>query len=225
MFFAAESSSIAVLILTGVIIGGVMLTFLMSKFLSVTLLKGTPSSFMLELPPYRRPQIGKIIVRSVLDRTLFVLGRAVAVAAPSGAAIWLLSNINIEGVSLLTHLSLFLDPVGNFFGMDGAILLAIILGFSANEIVVPLIMMIYMSNGTITEYESLASLKEIFTANGWTAATAVCTIIFMVCHFPCSTTLLTIKKETGSCKWTALAFFLPLVTGLLLCFIAARIFS
>lgn len=225
MFFAAESSSIAVLILTGVIIGGVMLTFLVSKFLSVTLLKGTPSSFMLELPPYRRPQIGKIIVRSVLDRTLFVLGRAVAVAVPSGAAIWLLSNINIEGVSLLTHLSVFLDPVGNFFGMDGAILLAFILGFSANEIVVPLIMMIYMSNGTITEYESLASLKEIFTANGWTAATAVCTIIFMVCHFPCSTTLLTIKKETGSCKWTALAFFLPLVTGLLLCFIAARIFS
>ena len=224
MFFAAENSCLAVLILTGVIIGGVMLTFLASKILSMTFLKGTPSSFILELPPYRRPQVGKVIVRSVLDRTLFVLGRAVSVAAPAGIIIWLLGNVRIDGVSLLTITADLLDPIGNFFGMDGVILLAFVLGFPANEIVVPLMMMIYMSNGTVAEYESLSSLKEIFVSNGWTVTTAVCTVIFMVCHFPCSTALLTIKKETGSFKWTALAFLLPLATGLLLCFAAARIF-
>ncbi|MBQ8826189.1 MAG: ferrous iron transport protein B [Oscillospiraceae bacterium] len=224
MFWAAESGSLAALILTGVIIGGVMLTFLMSKLLSMTLLKGTPSSFILELPPYRRPQVGKVIVRSVLDRTLFVLGRAAAAAAPAGLVIWLLGNICIDGSSLLKLVSEFLDPMGRFFGLDGTILLAFILGFPANEIVVPLMMMIYTSNGTVAEYESLSSLKEIFVSNGWTVSTAVCTVIFMVCHFPCSTTLLTIKKETGSFKWTALAFFLPLAAGLTLCFIASRIF-
>lgn len=223
MFFAAENQELAVLILTATVAGGVVITLLVSKLLSVTLLKGVPSSFVLELPSYRRPQIGKIIVRSVFDRTAFVLGRAVAVAAPAGAVIWLLGNVEAGGVPLVSAAAEFLDPVGSFFGMDGAILLAFMLGFPANEIVVPLMMMIYMSNGTIAEYESLAALKEVLTANNWTISTAVCTLIFMVCHFPCSTTMLTIKKETGSLKWTVLAFLIPLFTGLLLCFIAARL--
>ena len=225
MFFAAESQETAVLILTGVVAGGVAVTLLMSKLLSMTVLRGEPSSFVLELPPYRRPQIGKILVRSVLDRTVFVLGRAVAVAAPAGAVIWLLGNVISGGEPLVKVISGVLDPAARLFGLDGVILLAFILGFPANEIVVPLIMMIYMSNGTLTDYEDLSSLREILVNNGWTVTTAVCTLIFMVCHFPCSTALLTIKKETGSLKWTAAAFFLPLVTGLLLCFIVARIFS
>ena len=225
MFFAAESQETAVLILTGAVAGGVLITLAVSKVLSVTILKGTPSSFVLELPPYRRPQIGRILVRSVLDRTAFVLGRAVAVAAPAGAVIWLLGNVYIGGEPLLGAISSVLDPAARMFGLDGVILLAFVLGFPANEIVVPLMMMIYMSNGTLTDYESLSSLKEVLVNNGWTISTAVCTLIFMVCHFPCSTALLTVKKETGSLKWTAAAFFLPLVTGLLLCFLAARIFS
>lgn len=223
MFFAGGSGLTAAVILTGVIIVGVLLTLLMSGLLSATLLKGVPSSFMLELPPYRVPQTGSIIVRSLLDRTVFVLGRAVAVAAPAGLVIWLLGNVEINGVPLLTLCSELLDPIGNFIGLDGVILLAFILGFPANEIVIPLMLMIYMSSGTLTDYSSLDSLREILVSNGWTPVTAICTIIFMLCHFPCSTTMLTIKKETGSLKWTALAFMLPLVTGAVLCFAVSHI--
>ncbi len=226
LFFAgsgAGSSFFAVLILTGVIIAGVLLTILMSKLLSQTVLKGVNSSFTLELPPYRCPQLGKVIVRSIFDRTIFVLGRAVSVAAPAGLIIWLCANITVNGSSVLNICSDFLDPFASVFGMDGTILLAFILGFPANEIVVPIMLMTYMASGTLTDYESLESLKEILVSNGWTATTAVCTLIFMLCHFPCSTSVLTIKKETGSLKWTALAIALPTVTGLVLCFIAASI--
>lgn len=224
IFFAGSgsgSSVIAVLILTAVIIFGVMLTLVVSKLLSKTVLKGVPSSFTLELPPYRRPQIGQILVRSVFDRTIFVLGRAVSVAAPAGLFIWLLANIRVGDGSVLSVCSGFLDPFASVFGLDGTILLAFILGFPANEIVIPIMLMTYMAQGSLVEYESLESLKDILVSNGWTAMTAVCTLIFILCHFPCSTSMLTIKKETGSLKWTALAFVLPTVTGLALCFIAA----
>ncbi|MGN0674185.1 MAG: ferrous iron transport protein B [Oscillospiraceae bacterium] len=213
----------AVAILTGVIILGVILTLAMSRLLSATVLKGIPSSFTLELPPYRRPQIGKVIVRSVFDRTIFVLGRAVAVAAPAGLVIWLLGAVKIGDAALLTIFADFLDPFARFIGLDGVILLAFILGFPANEIIVPIILMAYLSTGKIVEYESLASLKQLLTDNGWTITTAVCTVIFMLCHFPCSTTCLTIKKETGSIKWTAAAFLLPTVTGIVLCAVTANI--
>lgn len=216
-------SLLAVLILTGVIILGVFLTFLMSRLLSATALRGVPSSFTLELPPYRRPQIGKVIIRSVFDRTVFVLGRAVAVAAPAGLVIWLMGAVKFGDTALLTLCAYFLDPFAKFIGLDGVILLAFILGFPANEIVVPIMLMAYLGTGKITEYESLSSLKELLTDNGWSITTAVCTVIFMLCHFPCSTTCMTIKKETGSLKWTAAAFILPTVTGIFLCAAAANI--
>ncbi len=221
MFLAAGSgflqSFTGVAILTGVIVLGVLLTFGVSKLLSVTLLRGTPSSFTLELPPYRRPQVCKVLVRSLLDRTIFVLGRAAAVAAPAGLIIWIFGAIQIGDTSLLMHCADFLDPFARFIGLDGVILLAFILGFPANEIVIPIILMAYTASGTLVEYESLASLKVILVDNGWTVSTAICTMIFMLCHFPCSTTCLTIKKETGSIRWTLLAFALPAAIGIILC--------
>lgn len=216
-------SFLSVLILTGVIILGVVLTLVMSKLLSSTVLKGVPSSFALELPPYRMPQIGKVIVRSIFDRTIFVLGRAVSVAAPAGLLIWLLGNIQIADGTLLTVCAEFLDPFARFIGLDGVILLAFILGFPANEIVVPIMLMMYLSAGKIVEYDDLVSLKNILIDNGWNITTAVCMMIFMLCHFPCSTTCMTIKKETGSIKWTLAAFALPTVTGILLCALTANI--
>lgn len=199
------------------------MTLLMSRLLSATALKGVPSSFALELPPYRRPQIGKVIVRSVFDRTVFVLGRAVAVAAPAGLIIWLLGAVKIGDTALLTVCADFLDPFARFIGLDGVILLAFILGFPANEIVVPIMLMAYLSTGKIVEYENLGQLKELLTDNGWTLTTAVCTVIFMLFHFPCSTTCITVKKETGSLKWTAAAFLLPTAAGIVLCAVTANV--
>jgi len=168
---------------------------------------------VLELPPYRKPKVLSILYRSLTDRTMFVLGRAVAVAAPAGAIIWLMQNIAIEGNSLIFYISGLLDGVGHFMGLDGEILTAFILGLPANEIVLPLIIMCYSGGGELAEISSISQL----TAYGWDIKTTICTLVFMLCHFPCSTTLLTIKKETGSLKWTALAFLIPLVTGILLC--------
>lgn len=222
MFFVgtaggALSSLLSALLLTGVIVLGVVLTFAVTRLLSKTLLKGVPSSFTLELPPYRRPQIGKVIVRSIFDRTLFVLGRAVAVAAPAGLFIWLMANVTFGGVSALQHCAAFLDPFARLMGLDGVILLAFILGFPANEIVIPIVIMAYMAQGSLIELSSLEQMKALFVANGWTWVTAVCTMLFSLMHWPCSTTLLTIKKETGSLKWTLLAAVIPTVTGMLLC--------
>lgn len=214
-------SLLSTVVLTGVIILGVMLTFLMSKFLSKTLLKGVPSSFTLELPPYRRPQIGRVIVRSLLDRTLFVLGRAVVVAAPAGLIIWILANVTVGDASVLAHCAGFLDPVGRLIGLDGTILFAFILGFPANEIVVPIMIMTYMATGTLTEFGDLSALKELLVANNWTWVTALCVVVFSLVHWPCSTTCLSIRKETKSWKWTAIGFLLPSVSGFALCFIIA----
>ena len=233
MFFAAGtagglSSFISVAVLTVAIILSIGMTFLVTKLLSKTLLKGVPSSFTLELPPYRRPQIGRVIVRSIFDRTLFVLGRAASVAAPAGLIIWLLANITVSGSSLLSLSANALDPLGKLMGLDGVILFAFILGFPANEIVVPIIMMSYLSAGTIESVYSLAEMQALFVSNGWNAVTAVCFIIFTLMHWPCSTTLLTIKKETGSLKWTALSCAIPTAIGILLCmsvnFIASVLF-
>ncbi|MCR0295705.1 ferrous iron transport protein B [[Clostridium] innocuum] len=222
MFFAGVVAApwnglLSTLLLTGVIVFGVILTFLTSRFLSKTLLKGVPSSFTLELPPYRRPQFGKVIVRSIFDRTLFVLGRAVSVAIPAGAIIWLLANIQVQDASLLQHISLFLDPFAHLMGLDGVILLAFLLGFPANEIVVAIMIMAYLANGSMMDIGDLAVLKELFVNNGWTWVTAICTLMFSLVHFPCATTLLTIRKETQSWKWTAVSFLLPTVLGILLC--------
>ena len=215
------SSLLSALGLTVVIVFGVMMTLLISRILSKTILKGLPSSFTLELPPYRRPQIGKVIVRSVFDRTLFVLGRAAAIAAPAGLIIWLLANITVGDVSVLQHCADFLDPFGRLLGMDGVILMAFILGFPANEIVVPIIIMTYMATGTLTDMSNLAELHTLLTENGWTWLTAVCTMLFSLMHWPCSTTCMTIKKETQSVKWTAVSFLVPALAGMVICFVTA----
>ena len=211
----------AALMLTGVILLGVFMTFGISRLLSGTLLKGIPSSFTLELPPYRRPRIGQVIVRSVLDRTLFVLGRAAMVAAPAGLVIWLCANIQVGGASILAHCTGFLDPFARLFGLDGVILTAFILGFPANEIVLPIMLMAYLSTGTLLELGDLGALRDLLTAHGWTWVTAVCVMLFSLFHWPCSTTCITIWKETKSAKWTALAVALPTAVGLCACFCVA----
>jgi ferrous iron transport protein B len=222
MFFigaagSTASSFLSALLLTAVIVLGVLVTLWVTKLLSKTLLKGIPSSFTLEMPPYRKPQIGKVIVRSIFDRTLFVLGRAVVVAAPAGLIIWLMANVTVGGVSLLNHSAAFLDPFAKLMGLDGVILIAFILGFPANEIVIPIIIMAYMAKGSIFELGSLLEMKQLFVANGWTWQTAICMMLFSLMHWPCSTTLLTIHKETGSRKWTALAALIPTAFGILSC--------
>ena len=222
VFFAGAAigfgqTAISTVIVTCVIIFGVLMTFAISGILSKTILKGVPSSFTLELPPYRKPQFLKVLARSVLDRTLFVLGRAMVVAAPAGLVIWLLANVTVDGASLLQYCSDFLDPFARLMGLDGVILLAFILGFPANEIVIPIIIMCYMSSGTLVEFDSIWELKELLTANGWTWATAVSTMLFSLMHFPCSTTCMTIFKETKSAKWTLVSFVVPTLTGILVC--------
>ena len=223
--FFAGSAAGGALLLTLVIAGSVGLTLAVSRLLSVTVLRGVPSSFTLELPPYRMPQIGKVIVRSVFDRTLFVLGRAVAVAAPAGALIWLLANLTVGEISIFSHLTAFLDPFARLFGLDGVILLAFLLGFPANELVMPLMMMGYLAAGTLTDITDLASFHTLLLANGWTLDTALCTLIFAVAHWPCSTTCLTIWKETRSVKWTLTAFALPTAVGLTLCLLIHTVCS
>lgn len=222
VFLSAGSGAVKTLtsglMLTLFIIAGIIMTMAMSKLLSVTVLKGVPSSFVLDLPPYRVPKIGSVIFRSILDRTLFVLGRAVVVAAPAGIIIWLLANISSGDMSLLEHFTCFLEPFGKSIGVDGVIIAAFILGFPANEIVIPVMLMCYMSSGMLTDYAGLAELQSILTNCGWTAKTALCVTILCLFHFPCGTACLTIKKETGSLKWAALAFILPTAVGIILCF-------
>lgn len=224
MFFVVNisgpfNSILSTLILTAVILLGVIMTFISSKILSNTILKGVPSNFTLELPPYRKPQIGKIIIRSIFDRTLFVLGRAVIVAIPAGLIIWVMANIFIGNFSLLTYCADFLDPFASLIGMDGYILMAFILGFPANEIVVPIIIMSYMATGSMLELDNIWELKELLVNNGWTWVTAISVMLFSLMHWPCATTCLTIKKETQSLKWTAISFLVPTISGILICFI------
>ncbi len=228
MFFVGNSgglgaSLLCALLLTGLVLLGVGMTFLASRLLSGTVLRGVPSSFTLELPPYRRPQLGKVLVRSVLDRTLFVLGRAAAVAAPAGVLLWCMANLTVDGRTLLAVCASALDPVARFFGLDGVILLAFVLGFPANEIVVPIIIMAYLSQGSLVEMNDLSLLRALLVQNGWTWVTAVCTMLFSLMHWPCSTTCLTIHKETQSWKWTAAAVLLPTAAGLTACALVANL--
>lgn len=217
------ASAISALILTLVIMMGILLTFVATKLLSATLLKGEASSFALELPPYRKPQVAKIVVRSILDRTIFVLGRAIAAAAPSGLLIWILANIDIEGISILRHCTDFIDPFARVFGLDGVILTAFILGSAANETVIPIMIMSYLALGSPIEMGNLTELKELLTANNWTLITAVCTTVFTLLHWPCTTTLLTVYKETGSRKCTLISALLPTIFGLTICFIISTL--
>ncbi|MEG0264404.1 MAG: ferrous iron transport protein B [Erysipelotrichaceae bacterium] len=221
MFIDPWNGIISTLILMMIIILGIILTFITSKILSKTILKGIPSSFTLELPPYRTPQFTKVIVRSIFDRTLFVLGRAVSVAIPAGAIIFILANTIIGDTTLLLKIADFLNPFAHLMGIDGVILFAFILGFPANEIVVPIMIMAYMAKGHMIEISNLVVLKSLFLENGWTALTAICTMLFSLMHFPCATTILTIKKETNSWYWTIFAFLLPTIIGIFLCIITA----
>lgn len=217
MFFTG-SSVLGAMILTFAVVFAVLITFAASKILSKTVLKGVPSGFILELPPYRIPKIGKILIRSVFDRTLKILGRAVIVAVPAGAMIWLCSNLSIGGRTILSLVSGFLDPFAGLFGLDGNILCGFIFSIPANEIALPVIAMGY-SGGGLTELGNLSETALLFSENGFDSVTALCTIVFMLFHWPCATTLLTIIKETKSFKWTALSVLVPLFTGLSICFV------
>lgn len=219
------SSLIATITVLFVILLGIFMTLMISKILSKTLLKGESSSFVLELPPYRKPQIGQVIVRSVLDRTLFVLGRAIAVAAPAGLVIWLFANIHIGDLSILTYIANFFDPFARLMGLDGYILTAFVLGIPANEIVLPIILMCYMGSGTLVDMESTTTIAQILVQNGWTLLTAINVMIFTLLHFPCTTTLMTIKKETGSWKWAGLGFILPTICGIVICMITTGVWN
>jgi ferrous iron transport protein B len=212
-------------ILALVIVCGAGMTLLVTKLLSGTLLRGERSTFLLELPPYRMPQIRKTLVRSFLDRTVYVLGRAAAVAAPAGLILWLMVHIRIGGTDLLSFCAGHLDPFAQLFGMDGMILLAFVLAFPANEIVLPVILMGYLSQGTLTEIGDPDILREILTAHGWTPVTALCVMAFSLMHFPCSTTFLTIRRETGSWKQALFSLILPTVCGLTVCFLIRLVSS
>lgn len=220
---SAKTFLLAAISLTCVVIVGVFMTLVASWLLSKTILKGMPSAFFLELPPYRRPQVGKIIVRSLRDRTMFVLLRAMCVAAPAGLLIWCIGNIQVGSDTLLTIFAGALDPFARWIGLDGMILLAFILGFPANEIVIPLVLMGYLSSGTLVEINQLSDLAVLLAQNGWTSVTAVCFILFSLFHWPCSTTCLTIRKETGSTKWMLIGMILPTLFGITLCFIVHSI--
>lgn len=221
-FLGSLLSTISVLL---VVLLGIFLTLILSKILSKTILKGLPSSFVLELPPYRKPQILKTIIRSIFDRTLYVLGRAISVAAPAGIIIWIFSNIHIGSLSILEYIANFLNPFANLLGLDGYILTAFILGFPANEIVLPLILMGYLKSGTMVDIDNITTISQILIQNGWTILTAINVMIFTLLHFPCSTTILTIKKETNSLKWTILSFLLPTICGIILCMFTTFVYN
>lgn len=231
-FFATSSISlgkglIPAFFITLMVIIGVCITLLVSYLLSKTMLKGVPSTFTLELPPYRAPQVGRILYSSIIDRTMFVLSRAIIVAGPAGALTWLMANVYIGDLSILIHVSNFLNPIAQIIGLDGFILMAFIVGIPANEIVLPVLLMAYLSTGTLTEFGSVEYLRDVLINNGWTYLTALNVMLFSLLHWPCSTTLWTIKKETGSIKWTLVAFLLPTVIAFVVCFItttAAKLF-
>ena len=221
-FTGSIISTIAVLF---VIILGIFMTLIISKILSKTILKGIPSSFVLELPPYRKPQFGKILVRSIFDRTLFVLGRAICVAAPAGLVIWIFANVGINGESLLNIIANFLNPFASLMGLDGYILTAFIFGIPANEIVLPIILMCYLGNGSLVSLDDAFAIGNILVQNCWTILTAINVMIFTCLHFPCTTTLLTIKKETGKWKWTILSFLIPTICGIILCMFTTFVYN
>lgn len=219
---APFNNILAAVIVAAMIILGIIVTLIMSYVLSQTILKGIPSSFSLELPPYRKPLVGQVIIRSIFDRTIFVLGRAIVVAAPAGVIIWIMANISIGGTSIFAHCSGFLDPFGRLIGLDGIILMAFILGLPANEIVLPIMIMGYLNSGTMIEISGIQALKEVLVyQNGWTWLTVLCIMLFSLLHYPCGTTLFTIYKETKSPKWTLISFIMPLCVACIVCLLIA----
>ena len=225
LFFAGGSSLLQAAIMTAAVAAAVGATLGVTALLSATVLRGQSSAFALELPSYRVPQVGKVLVRSALDRTLFVLGRAAAVAAPAGMVLWILANCRAGDGTLLTCLARALDPMGTFLGLDGVLLLAFLLGLPANEIVLPIALMAYLSQSSLQGLGDPAALKSVLLANGWCTRTAVCMVIFTLFHWPCSTTLLTVYKETNSRRWTALAAILPTALGAILCALVAAMWG
>lgn len=217
-----KSTMLATIAVIGMILIGITATLLVSLFLSKTLLRGIPSTFTLEIPPFRKPQVGKVIVRSIFDRTIFVLFRAMTVAAPAGIIIWLAANVYVGNTSILAAAAAFLDPFARAIGLDGFILMAFILGLPANEIVLPILIMAYLSTGAMVELDSIEEMGNLFLNHGWTWLTALCTMLFSLLHYPCGTTLLTIAKETKSIKWTLTAFLLPTTVAVLVCFCVAQ---
>ena len=224
-FSGTASSIISTFCVLLIVLLGIFLTLGISKLLSKTILKGVPSSFILELPPYRKPQIGKVIIRSLFDRTLFVLGRAVSVAAPVGIIIWLFANITIGNTSILCYIANFLDPFAKLMGIDGYILTAFILGIPANEIVLPIILMSYLATSSLVDIDNVFAIGEILKQNGWSILTGINVMIFTLLHFPCGTTLLSIKKESNSTKWALLAFILPTICGITICMMTTGIWN
>lgn len=217
------NTTLSALILLGFILLSILITFLVSKILSKTILKTKKSTFTLELPPYRKPQIIKTIINSIKDKIIFVLARAIYVSIPAGLIIWILSNTNIQGTSLLLSISNTLDPFGQLLGLDGVIILALILGLPANEIVIPIIIMTYLAKNNITGYNSLQELRNLLINNNWTLTTALSFILITIFHFPCATTILTIKKETKSLKWTILSILIPTIIGIIICLLFSNI--
>ena len=215
--FFGGSSLLGALGLTGLILLGTAASLGATWLLSRTVLRGESAPFVMELPPYRLPRLGQVLLRSLLDRTLFVLGRAAAVAAPAGALLWALAHIRVGDGNLLLWLAGALDGAGRALALDGAVLLAFLLGLPANEIVLPVALMIYASGGSLGDAGSAAQLGAQLTAQGWTAWTAAAFLLFSLFHWPCATTLLTIHKETGRWKWTGLALLLPTAAGILCC--------
>lgn len=219
------NSLVSSLMLLVFIVISVIMTFIVSKILSYTILKSKDSTFVIEMPPYRRPEVLKTIIRSVIDRTLFVLIRAICVSIPAGIIIWGCSNVYLGGTSILNICSNFLEPFGKFIGLDGVIILAFILGLPANEIVIPIIIMSYLCTGNITGYTSLSELRNILISSGWSIVTAFCFIFFTMFHFPCGTTIVTIKKETNSLLWTIISIIVPTLVGIGSCFILSNLLN
>lgn len=218
LFSGRYESLYAAIAVLGAVVLGVVLTFFTSKLLSASLLKGAAAAFTLELPPFRKPKICDTLLRSLLDRTVYVLLRAIKAAAPAGLLIWLLGNISYGGTPLLELFSGLLDPIGTVFGLDGAILIGFMLGLPANEIVLPVIMMCYVSGGALSSLPPTEELQLLFAQQGWTEATVLCLMVFTLLHWPCATTLMTIKKECGGLRYALLAFLLPTLWGLMICF-------
>ncbi len=230
---ARLSALVSASAVVGVALLGIVVMFLVSWFLSRSLLKGEATTFSLELPPYRPPRVLQTLYTSLIDRTLIVLWRAVLFAAPAGAVIWLVSNIEIGQLSLAGHAIRILDPLGFLVGLNGVILLAYIVAIPANEIVIPTVLMLTVlvrsasgvgeGAGVMFELESTAEVGELLRAGGWTLLTGLNLMLFSLLHNPCSTTLYTIYKETRSWKWTTLSALLPLVLGFMVCFLVAQI--
>ncbi|WP_348981333.1 nucleoside recognition domain-containing protein [Bacillus sp. DNRA2] len=227
LFMAAGfTGGASVLVTTSVVVAmvlfGIFVTFVVSWILSKTLLKGVPSHYTLELPPYRKPKIFDTVIRASLNRSLSVLVRAVKVAAPAGILTWVLANIDVGGQSLILYMVNFLDPFGQALGLDGYIMMAFILGLPANEIVLPILLMGYLSTGAMIEVDGISDLKQIFIEHGWTWLTALNMMLFSLLHFPCGTTLINVYKETKNLKWTFASFLIPTIIAILVTFLIAE---